>query len=315
MNILITGASGFVGAHLAKTFIEQNNQVISIQHDEKRITTSKLLDIHKDITWCHGDIIHKNLINRIIADYDIDAVIHAAAMPIERGGWIMSTPYIETNIGGTFNVIECVKEAFLNGYPIPLIHISSDKAYGDLGNTIATEHDRFNPNSVYSCSKSCSDLLVQTYIKVFDINAVVIRPCNIYGEGDTNPRILPNTIKSCIHRINPVIYRNLTNAREYIYVQDICTAIEKIIKKNKITKGETFNIGSGVIKTQEDCVIEVLKHFETLVGEYENVPEYVKSEIPYQAIDSVKIHDMIGWQPKVSFEDGIKRTIQWYLEK
>lgn len=313
--ILITGASGFYGAWLAKYYLESGYEVVSILHDFHPISTDKLLGISERIHWCIGDIINKNLIERVLAEYDISMIIHAAAMPIEKSSYQTITPIFETNVMGTISILEAAKNAKYNGFPIKVLYISSDKAYGDLGETEYLENSLFNPTSMYSCSKSCADLLASTFSKTFEVPLAVIRPCNLYGSGDLNSRIIPNTIRSCIGGKSPIIYSGINSIREYMHVWDGCLAARQIFESiNDTTFGEVYNCGSGDVRTQEEIVMEVCKHFPNLTIKIKDAEFYRKKEIQFQKLNSNKIMSTLGWKPTISFEEGIRKSIMEYME-
>jgi|GEM_PF-945823 len=311
-TILITGASGFIGAYLAKYYISKNLRVVSIEHDKHPRCTSKIIGVHDDIIWCSGSIEDLDLILRILADYEVTDVIHTAALPIERGGYFTGIPYFKTNVLGTVNVMEGIKEQKNNGFNINCIHFSSDKAYGDLGFTPYVETMRVNPTSIYSCSKACSDLVALSYYFVFNLNVSVVRFCNIYGYGDTNPRIISNTITKCLENKNPIIFENLDTVREYIYIDDVCSATNQILTNMSIASGEIFNIGSGETFRQSEVVEKILAYFPHLTAIYQQALPYTKNEIKFQKLDSKKFQTRFSWLPETSFDDGIKLTIDTY---
>lgn len=310
--ILVTGASGFVGAHIARHFLEQDVEVISISHDMHPISTDKIIGIHDEITWCYGSITDSELIKRIIVEYEIDTVIHAAAMPIERGGYRTTLPYFNTNVIGTANVLDAIREQDYVGFPITYLLISSDKMYGDCGCSEYYENLLPVPNSIYSCSKACADIVSQSYAYSFDLPISVIRICNIYGFGDLNHRVIPSTIESCMDKESPIIYKNLNSIREYIHIDDVCSAVEIVLKNIDITQKQSYNIGSGQCFTQAECVLEILKHFQDLQPLYIDIPDYVKKEIPFQKLSSEKIRNELGWKSRITFADGIKKIIEEY---
>jgi len=247
-----------------------------------------------------------------LADYEIENIIHLAAMPIERGGWRTTIPYFDTNINGTINVLEALLESSRNGFIVPLIYVSTDKVYGETNSLKSLEVDTFSPNSVYSASKTCADILAQTYSKVFSLPICVLRPCNLYGFGDYGKRIVPSTILNCLHDNNPIIYRNNTSTREYLYIDDACNLITRLIGKVEKLGLSVLNMGSGDTKSQSDVVFEILKHFPKLKPEYSDAPDYIRREIHYQALDSTKLHQIVGKYNFVKFEQGIKTTIDKY---
>lgn len=311
-NILITGTTGFVGGHLARHYLEKKYTVVGIEHDYHPLTTAKLLKIDDKIHWCHGEITNLELLRRIISDYDISEIIHTAAMSIERGGFRSTLPYFTTNVIGTINILDAMKEQIDNGFDIKLLHFSTDKIYGNIGNIEYKETQQSIPNSIYSCSKACADIIVQTYISIFDLPITILRSPNIFGFGDLNSRVIPNTIDDCLNNKSPNIYSDLNSIREYIYIDDVCNAVERILENMIITKGNIYNIGSNDIRTQEECVLEILKYFPKINPTYSQSPNYAKKELPYQKMNSEKIFNDLKWKAKTSFEIGISNIIKKY---
>jgi CDP-glucose 4,6-dehydratase len=314
MKILVTGASGFLGAYLSMRLLEEGNEVISIKHDLTPMNPAKALGIENEITWCKGDILDGNLVKRVIADYEVQLVYHLAALPIVQVGLRTTVPMFETNLMGTLNVLEALKEEYLMaGYDIPLVHMSTDKVYGitDWGRKYL-ETDPLNAEIPYEASKACADIAVRTYKSSGYIGrASVVRPSNIYGPGDMNNRIIPNTIRFCLNGKPPQLWRNYTYVREYTFADDWVDAMEAVAKYTFDVGGDIFNIGSEVSKTQGDVISEISSHFgiEPIVVE---PPDYTKKEIPYQALDHSKIRKTLGWAPKTCFEDGITETVDWW---
>ncbi len=317
MKILVTGASGFLGSYLSMRLLDEGNDVISIKHDDTPMNPAKALGIEKQVTWCKGDILNANLVKRVIADYEIELVYHLAALPIVQVGLRTTVPMFETNLMGTLNVLEALKEEHLMaGYDIPLVHMSTDKVYGmtDWGRKYL-ETDPLNAEIPYEASKACADIAVRTYKSSGYIKrASVVRPSNIYGPGDMNNRIIPNTIRFCLQRKPPQLWKNYTYVREYTFVDDWVDAMESVAKFTFTTGGDIFNIGSAVSKTQGEVISEVSKHFKLTPITVEP-PDYTKKEIPYQALDHSKVNTVVGWSAKTSFENGIEETVKWWKQK
>ena len=250
----------------------------------------------------------------VIADYEIELVYHLAALPIVQVGLRTTVPMFETNLIGTLNVLEALKEEYLmGGYDIPLVHMSTDKVYGltDWGRKYR-EEDPLNAEIPYEASKACADIAVRTYKSSGYIKrASVVRPSNIYGPGDMNNRIIPNTIRFCLQGEPPKLWRDYTYVREYTFVDDWVDAMQAVAKFTFETGGDIFNIGSAVSKTQSDVIGEICKYFDIQPITVEP-PDYTKKEIPYQALDHSKINRMLGWSAKTPFEDGITETVVWW---
>lgn len=312
-NILITGASGFVGAWLAKYYIEEGYDVVSIMHDIHPLSSDKYLGIYDKITWCLGDITDTQFVKRVVSDHEVDEVIHCAAITIVRKSFRSSYPIFDTNVMGTISILDAVKEIHDSGFPIKMLYLSTDKYYGDLGEVDYREESYINPDSIYGCTKACADLSVQTFSNIFNLSLSVIRSCNIYGFGDDNSRVIPNTIFSCLKSKSPIIYDNLSSIREYIYIKDICEVI-KLVLDHTDGQRSVYNTGTGETKTQREVVEEILKYFPKVEPHLEHAEFYKLRETPFQRLSSSKIFNELGWKPKVSFEEGIKETVQMWKD-
>jgi len=296
-NVLITGVTGFVGANMAKRLEEKYN-VVGIVRDMIPNNPLELLGV-KNVTLVRGDIECQRIIERVISDYDIDMVFHLAAQSIVKRAHKDPVSTIMTNIVGTVNVLEACRR-----HGVKVLITSTDKVYGE--NINAKESDPYKPKEIYGASKACADMIAQTYSKVYNMDVIVTRACNIYGPGDINPRIIPNTIRACLKHESPVIYTNIKGVREYIYIDDVIDAY--LFLAERVDRG-VFNVGTGIMRGQKEVVEEILSHFKDIKPKYEPGPKI--EEIQEQSLDSSKIR-LLGWKPKVSFEDGIKRTVEWW---
>ncbi|MBA7507795.1 dTDP-glucose 4,6-dehydratase [subsurface metagenome] len=313
MRILITGASGFIGGHLAKYFLSLDNEVVSIRHDIKPVDTSKLLGIDDKITWTHGDILNARFVERVIADYEVNAIIHAAALPIVRVATTRTqVPIFETNIIGTCNVLEAAKQQHLAGYEIKFLYVSTDKVYGDAGPNPYHENLPLNGLAPYEASKASADLITRGYFHTFGLKACVARTCNVFGAADLNSRLIPNTIKRCLQSKPPIVYKGITYVREFIHIKDVCEAYKLLLDNIDKTAGQAYNVGSGHHTNQEQMIAKILQYFPGLKPEYQDPPDYTMIEIPYQRLDTTKIYREFGWKAKVSLDEGLKEVIDWW---
>lgn len=317
MKVLVTGATGALGSYLSKHLLERGDEVVSIRHDELPMDSAKALGIEKQITWCHGSILDGDFVKRVVADYEVELVYHLAALPIVRVGLRTTIPIFQVNLMGTLMVLEALKEQNQSGYDVPLVHMSTDKVYGttDWGRKYL-ETDPLNADIPYEASKACADIAVRTYKASGFINRVsVVRPSNLYGPGDMNSRIIPNSIRYCLKDEAPKIFRDVLYIREYTFVQDWAEAMVKVAKHTFDTGGDVFNIGSGISSDQEFVIDEILRHFPHLDKEVVEAPAYTKKEIPYQTLDSTKIQETLGWVAETSLPEGISKTVEWWKQR
>ena len=313
MRCLVTGGSGFIGAHMARRLLSSGHEVISIAHDRVPVSTARLLGIQDKITWCDGDIRDEQLIKRILGDYSIDYIYHFAALPIVEMGMRSCRPMFEVNFMGTLSILEALRETTISKKDVGLMYVATDKVYGPVEYGRAyREDDALNANAPYELSKACADMTVRMYHNMDYVkNVIVVRPSNEYGPADLNPRIIPNTIRRCLRGEGPVIYDGMTYSREFTFVEDTIDAL--ILLTEKGVSGQAYNIGSGEQKDQKGVVREILKWFPDALPDLQPAKPYSRKEIPYQVLDSSKI-SKLGWKPKTSFEDGIRQTVYWWQE-
>ncbi|HLC39427.1 MAG TPA: NAD-dependent epimerase/dehydratase family protein [archaeon] len=309
MAVLVTGTTGAIGAHLAKRLLDRGETVVGIIHDKhpKKHTTLDLLGITDSIYLAHGDLLDLTFVKRVASDYEVDKIFHLAALPIVRVGNVSPVPIFKTNVEGTWNVMEAAKE---NNSKV--LYVSTDKVYGHHGTEPYKETFALNGLNIYDASKAMGDQVVRAYNFVYGTKTVVSRSCNIYGPADLNSRLIPNTIRNCLKGENPQIFEGIDYIREWIYIDDVVDAFLLLMDNIEKTNGQAWNIGTGFTAAQELVISEVLKHFPGMQAKIVQPPPYTKKEIPYQKLDTEKITTTFGWRPKVSFEEGVRRTVEWW---
>lgn len=328
MKALVTGASGFLGAHLAGTLLDVGDDVISIQHDRLPLTPADVLGIYDEVTWCDGDIRDTALIKRILSDYDVRIVYHCAALPIVKMGQRSCEAILDVNTVGTIKILEAIRDLNSavrieelkknqdNDDGIGFVMLSTDKVYGPmLYNRPYLETDPLEALAPYETSKACADLIARMYYAMdFIKNVIVFRPSNQFGPGDfLNYRIIPNVIKNCLLGKRPILFNGMTYTREFTYCEDLMQAFLLARNNLKSMSGQAYNVGSGEQRDQNGVINEILKHFTGVEPELREPEAYSRKEIPYQVLDSSKIRKL-GWTPKFSFERGIAETVEWWRE-
>jgi len=332
-RVLVTGATGFIGGHLAKHLLERKETVVGILHDIKPFYTANLLGIDDKVIWAKGDITDGEFVKRVVAEYEVEKIYHVAALPIVRVGTKTTVPIFQANTMGTLNIFEAAKEHKLSGYDVHVLYMSTDKVYGHGGYKPYLEGSPLNGYGIYECSKACGDLIARAYFFNYDVKTVIVRGSNIYGPADLNSRIIPNTIRRCLRGLSPLVYKGITYVREFTHVDDACRAIVTLMEgipkicaygdldpdnpesRHLITNKLAFNVGSGVSKDQQETISEILKHFPGMKPTYVDPQPYMAKEIPYQTLDSSKIREAYGWKPQVSFEKGIEGVVAWWRER
>ena len=302
-NILITGINGFVGSSLAEREIKNGNNVIGIIRDKNKKTQK---DIINKCTVIIGDIQDGELIDRVISDYEIDLIYHIAAMSIVKIANKNPLNCYKSNIIGTINILESVRKI---NPKIKIVIASSDKSYGTHDKLPYTEDMKLQPDDPYSTSKACADLIAQSYHKTYDMNINVIRCANIYGPRDMNlSRIIPNTILKILKNEKPQIYSGVLDfKREFLFIEDVCDAYVLLAKMGE--PGEIYNIGDIEFYTIKD-VVEKISNIMNFKKGYDII-EKDFLEIPFQYMSANKLKKL-GWEKRHTFEEGLKKTIEWY---
>ena len=313
-NILITGAAGFIGSNFAHYFSNKYSEYNLIILDKLTYAGNlHNLDKIKDkITFIQGDICDFDLVMKIFKDNNINGVIHFAAESHVDNS--IKTPFIftQTNVIGTHTLLEVAKQVWGEGSENKFVHISTDEVYGTLGEDgYFTETTRINPNSPYSASKASSDLIARAYYETFKMNVNITNCSNNYGAYQHHEKLIPHMISLALKDEKLPVYGDGRNIRDWLYVEDHCKAIDIVFHKGE--KGERYNIGGHNEKRNIDIVKLILKH----LGKKEDLIEHVTDRKGHDyryAIDPTKIKEKLGWEPETKFEDGIIKTIDWYLE-
>ena len=313
-NILVTGAAGFIGANFAEFFVNKHPEYNIIVLD--KLTYAGNLDnlkkVMDKITFVKGDICEFEFVKELFEKYRIDGVIHFAAESHVDNS--IKNPFIftHTNVIGTHTLLEVAKQVWGEGSTNKFVHISTDEVYGTLGEEgYFTETTPINPNSPYSASKASSDLIARAYFETFKMNVSITNCSNNYGPYQHNEKLIPHMIKLAINNQKLPVYGNGKNIRDWLYVEDHCEAIDMVFHNGRA--GERYNIGGHNEKRNIDIVKLILKH----LNKSEDLIEFVEDRKGHDyryAIDPTKIKNELGWEPKTKFEDGIIKTIDWYLK-
>ena len=313
-NILVTGAAGFIGSNFAEYMVKKYPEYNLVVLD--KLTYAGNLDnlkqVQNNITFINGDICDLELVTDIFSKYNIDAVVHFAAESHVDNS--IKTPFIftQTNVIGTHTLLEVAKRSWGEGSSNKFVHISTDEVYGTLGEEgYFTETSPIQPNSPYSASKASSDLIALAYHETFKMNVSVTNCSNNYGPYQHNEKLIPHMIKLALNDENLPVYGQGLNIRDWLFVEDHCQAIDLVLHNGKA--GERYNIGGHNEKRNIEIVKLILKY----LGKSEDLITFVEDRKGHDyryAIDPSKIKNELGWEPKTKFEDGIIKTIDWYLE-
>ena len=322
-NILISGGAGFIGSHVVRLFVNKypNYNIINIDLLTYAGNLNNLIDINKKSNYFFekGDICNMQFIESIFDKYNITDIIHLAAEShVDRS---IEDPFVfaKTNILGTLTLLEIAKRKW-KGKNTLFYHISTDEVYGSLGDEgLFSETTNYDPHSPYSASKASSDHFVRAYHDTYGLKTLISNCSNNYGPYQFPEKLIPLFISNIINSQNLPIYGDGKNVRDWLFVEDHASAIDLIFHKGSI--GETYNIGGFNEWKNIDLINILIRTTDQLLGrkpgESKKLITYVKDRLGHDlryAIDASKIHNELGWSPSLQFEEGIKRTVTWYLE-
>jgi dTDP-glucose 4,6-dehydratase len=321
-NILITGGAGFIGSHVVRRFVNNYPQYKIFNLDA--LTYAGNLENLKDIeskenyTFIKGNICDADLVDKIFQEKNIDTVIHLAAESHVDRSITDPLAFVQTNVIGTATLLNAVRKYWNTNYEGKLFyHVSTDEVYGSLGSTgFFYETTAYDPRSPYSASKAGSDHLVMAFYHM----PVVISNCsNNYGPNHFPEKLIPLAIHNIIQNKSLPIYGKGENVRDWLYVLDHATAIDIILHKGKI--GETYNIGGHNEWTNIDLIRLLCKIMDEKLGREKGTNEKLITFVTDRAghdlryaIDATKLKEELGWTPSLQFEEGLNKTVDWYLE-
>ncbi|MDN5319812.1 MAG: dTDP-glucose 4,6-dehydratase [Thermococcaceae archaeon] len=310
MRLLVTGGMGFIGSNFIRYVLENHKdwEVINLDKLGYGSNPANLKDIEGDerYTFVKGDIADFKVVSKLIKE--VDAVVNfAAESHVDRS---ISNPYafIESNVLGVYTILEAIRKFNLE---VRLVHVSTDEVYGDILEGSFTENDRLMPSSPYSATKAASDMLVLEWTRTYGLNASITRCTNNYGPYQFPEKLIPKTIIRASMGLKIPIYDTGQNVRDWLYVEDHVRAIEAVLLKGEAR--EIYNISAGEEKTN----LEVVKTILRIMEKDENLIEFVEDRPGHDlrsSLDSWKITRDLKRRPKYSFEEGIKKTVEWYLK-
>lgn len=319
---LVTGGAGFIGSNYIHYMFRKYNDEIRIINVDKltyagNLENLKEVESRDNYTFVKADICDKESISRIFEENDIDRVVHfAAESHVDRS---IRNPevFVQTNVLGTAVLLNCAKAAweqedgsFKEGKKF--LHVSTDEVYGSLEEDGAYFYETtpYDPHSPYSASKASSDFLVKAYIDTYHFPANITNCSNNYGPYQFPEKLIPLIIYNGLHDIKIPIYGDGQQVRNWLYVEDHCSALCSVLKSGK--SGDVYNIGGDT----EESNLQVVRTILRLTGRSENLIQFVADRPGHDrryAMDYTKLHQHTGWKPHCSFEEGLERTVQWYL--
>jgi CDP-glucose 4,6-dehydratase len=310
-NVFITGGTGLLGPWLIKELLEQSTNVFALVRDNVPSSMFFLESLDKKINLISGDLLDRDLLFRILNEFDINTVFHLGAQAIVGMANRSPISTFRSNIEGTWNLLEACR---LSPWVKKIVVASSDKAYGTHEKLPYNEDAALKGQHPYDVSKSCADLLAQSYFHTYGLPVCVTRCGNFFGGGDLHfNRIIPGTIKSILENQSPIIRSNGLFVRDYIYVKDVVDAYLTLAQKMDDQKivGQAFNFSTD----QPFTVLQIVDLILQLMGNKDLKPKVLNqanNEIPAQHLSSFKAKKMLGWQSRYGVERGLAQTIDWY---
>ena len=316
-KIIVTGGLGFIGSNLIELLIKKNFYVINM---DKVSYSSNLYNVktfqkNKNYRFIKCDILNKNKISKILKKEKPDALFNLAAESHVDRSIESPYPFIKNNIVGVFNLLESVKSYYKSNKKFRFIHISTDEVYGDVIKGRTKESYPYKPSSPYAASKASSDHLVYSYYHTYKMPVIITNCSNNYGPKQHPEKLIPKLIYNIINNIDLPIYGDGKNSREWIYVEDHCAALIEVFKKGKI--GEFYNIGSNENINNIMICLKLIKIFEKLNHKSKSKIIFIKDRPGHDrryALNSNKIIDKLKWSRKIKIDNGLDKTVRWYLQ-
>jgi len=310
MKILVTGGAGFIGSCFVRHMLNKYSdyKIYNLDALTYAGNIENLDDVkdNKNYTFIHGNICDKKLVRDLTAE--VDCIVNfAAESHVDRS---ITGPeiFIETNVQGTLNLLQSAKEIGIDRY----LQVSTDEVYGSLGQTgYFYETTPLSPNSPYSASKASADMLVRAYHETYKMPVLTTRCSNNYGPYQYPEKLIPFFISQLLNNKKVPVYGDGMNVRDWLYVYDHCAAFDTVLHKGRV--GEVYNVGGHNEKTN----MEITRLILEAMGKDDSSIEYVKDRLGHDrryAISNDKIQSELGWEPSLTFEEGIKITIDWYLK-
>lgn len=323
-NILITGGAGFIGSHVVRRFVTNYPTYHIFNFDDLtyagNLENIKDIESNENYTFIKGNICDADLVDKVLSDHAIDTIIHLAAESHVDRSITDPLAFVRTNVMGTATLLNAAKKYWNGNYEGKLFyHVSTDEVYGSLGDTgFFYEDTSYDPRSPYSASKAASDHFVMAFYHTYHMPVVISNCSNNYGPNHFPEKLIPLSINNILNKKSLPIYGKGENVRDWLYVIDHASAIDVILHKGKI--GDTYNVGGHNEWTNIDLIRLLCKLMDEKLGNPVGtsaqlitfVTDRAGHDLRY-AIDATKLKDELGWVPSVTFEEGLSKTIDWYL--
>ena len=311
MRLLVTGGAGFIGSNFVRrTLSDPTSSVSKIIVLDKLTYAGTFENLEEFIDnlkfqFIHGDINNETLVENLISK--VDVVVHFAAESHVDRSISEAAPFIETNVSGTANLLEVLRK-----FPkVKFLHVSTDEVYGSIEKGSWSEDFPLAPNSPYAASKASSDLLALAYQRTYGLDILISRCCNNYGPNQFPEKLIPLFITNLIRDKKVPVYGDGKNVREWIHVDDHCDALNMIIKKGE--SGQVYNIGSSFELSNLEITQLILEIFQKGEESIEYVSDRPGHDFRY-SLDYSKAKTKLGYLPRIDFNDGLRKTVEWYLK-
>jgi len=308
MKLLVTGGLGFIGSNfILKTLHE--NEGFDIVNVDAELAGSNIKNLSQvknleNYEYVKGNITNRKLMEDLIKNCDV--VVNFAAESFVDRSINDANPFLVSNIRGAYTILDIITKQKKR-----MIQISTDEVFGSLSNETATEESKFNPSSPYAATKAAAELLINSYFTTFNSDVVITRCTNNYGPRQFAEKLIPKTIILAYHDKKIPIYGNGKNIRDWIHVEDHCDAVLSVLHHGK--SGESYNISAN----NEIDNLTIVRKILEIMDKPENLIEFVEDRPGHDlrySLDSTKISDQLGWKVKSSFEKGLEKTVQWYID-
>jgi dTDP-glucose 4,6-dehydratase len=310
MKLLVTGGLGFIGSNFCRHILKKNPEWELTNIDKMGIgaNPANLSDVenNKNYTFIKGDISNPHLTEKLVRH--ADAIVNIAAETHVDRSIAKPSIFLQNNTIGTFTILEAIRK---NSKKTKLVQVSTAEVYGETLEGSFTENTQIQPSNPYSASKAAADVFAMSYQRTYNLNISITRCTNNFGPFQLPEKLIPKTVIRALKNFPIPIYGSGTNIRDWIYVQDHCNAIETVLKEGK--PGEVYNISAENEFSNIEIakkILNTLEKPESLITFLEDHPDH---DVRY-SLDSTKLRSDLGWQPKFSFEESLKSTIQWYVE-
>lgn len=310
MNILVTGGAGFIGSNFIHYMLKNYETYKIINYDaltySGNLNNVKSIQENPNYSFVKGKIQNGELLEHVVKERDVQVIVNFAAESHVDRSIENPIPFYDTNVIGTVTLLELVKKYS----HIKLVQVSTDEVYGSLGKTGKfTEETPLAPNSPYSSSKASSDMIALSYYETYQLPVIITRCSNNYGPYQYPEKLIPLMVTNALEGKELPLYGDGLNVRDWLHVTDHCSAIDTVLHKGCV--GEVYNIGGNNEKTNIDVVEQIIK----LLGKTKKDIEFVTDRLGHDrryAIDAQKMKNEFEWEPKYTFEQGLKETVEWY---